>query len=197
MTDKWFGYDERNRRPYILSSELCERFDIKSAKLTDENLTTDFKNSYPVTIDKTQIHQQLSKVDSSGIHKITLELETTKGKSEKRSFCFFQKHSVENQKYKVNITVKNNADGEKRTKICIKSDTKLSVGLLYYKLKNCSVYFEFPQIKAKEPQFFLIEKPEFSPEFEIKIYKVPEDAEVYPENTKIMKYDIEIHCQYL
>lgn len=188
--NKWFGYDNIHKRPYIYSYKLYERFHTCNARLTDINLSTNFRQSGPFTLEKDSVQQYLS--DSKpGIHMISLRIGDKENASEK-TFCFFQPHIVDNKGYNVRICIKNNRNEEKRTKIMIESSENISEGLLFYTLPDCLIQFEFPEILKKTFHYYLIQTPACKPDFKIKSFKVPENAEVYPEGTKFMDYGIKL-----
>ena len=74
----------------------------------------------------------------------------------------------------------------------IESSENISEGLLFYTLPDCLIQFEFPEILKKTFHYYLIQTPACKPDFKIKSFKVPENAEVYPEGTKFMDYGIKL-----
>ena len=188
---KWFGYDRRSGRPYINSYELIREFNITDAVLITENLSIGFSRRRKINIENSRLTQNID-INGAGVYKITMII--GRGENEKKqSFCFYQPHEVEGQYYKVKIEIKNNTQGEDRTKIRITSEQKITKGLLYFKLDGCILNFEFPEIAGhKTDQFYLIKTPAVTPKFGIKKFTVPFDAETYPENVSEFEYGIKV-----
>lgn len=83
---KWFGYDNRHKRPYINNCDLINEFNVSNAVLITENLSIGFSRKRQFTIESGRVIQHID-INGAGVYKITMII--GRGENEKKKHFAF------------------------------------------------------------------------------------------------------------